>query len=80
MRVKAHPPSTTLHASNSFLFLKLFVFVYFPLRERHEHTAFEALLKLVPNLPEQLMVDSEEEVSHIAVMVTSSSSSFIDVC
>lgn len=43
------------------------------LREAQEHAAFETLLKLVPNLTDRLADGSEEEVSHIAAMVSCSS-------
>ncbi|KZP09674.1 hypothetical protein FIBSPDRAFT_759607, partial [Athelia psychrophila] len=45
-----------------------------PSVEALEHTVFETLLKQVPKLTERPADGSEEEVTHIAAMVTSSSS------
>lgn len=69
----------TCHTRNSFLFFKVVVIFTFTLRERQEHAAFEALLQLVPSLTERLADGSEEEVSHIANMVTNSSCSCSEI-
>lgn len=69
----------TLHTRKCSPFFKLFFLVDFSRRERQEHAAFEALLSMVPNLIQRLADGSEEEVSHIAAMVTGSSCSNISV-